>query len=71
MMEWQKDKLLYYIGCLDRSSFGYGLEVGADIFSRHERDCSIAERDERHYQDLDQLLSFVHSIYEGESHATT
>lgn len=71
MTERQKDKLLFYITCLNGSAFNHGLEWGAEIFSKNERNISPINREELHNRDLDQLLSFVISIYEGDSHETT
>lgn len=67
MTERQKGKLLYYIGCLDRSAFSQGLERGAEIFALNGRELSSVDYGERHNQDLEQLLSFVDSLCsEGE-----
>lgn len=69
MTERQKDELLFYITCLNGSAFNHGLEQGAEIFSKHERNSSPFN-EERHNHDLKQLLNYVNSIYEGESHET-
>ncbi|WP_195268077.1 hypothetical protein [Eubacterium sp. 1001713B170207_170306_E7] len=64
MTEQQKDQLLYYISSLSVSSFFYGFECGADKFSQ-------IDHDKLYRHDLDQLLSFVNLIYEGDPHETT
>lgn len=63
----QKDRLLYYIGCLNGSAFNHGIQRGVEIFSQNERNISPVNYDERHNRDLDQLLIFVNSIYPGEN----
>lgn len=67
MTERQKDKLLFYITCLNGSAFNHGLEWGAEIFSKNERNISPINREELHNRDLEQLLDFVNSIYRGEN----
>lgn len=70
MTERQKDRLLYYIACLDRSAFNLGLVDGVDILSPDGCDDSFIKYDKRHDQAYEQLLNFVNSIYEGEPHET-